>query len=44
MAIIRQRASLRVKKFYENAMCSHSTLSRESVLVILRRIRGEYKQ
>lgn len=41
MAIIRQRASLRVKKFYENALRSHSTLSRESVLIILRRIREE---
>ncbi len=41
MAIIRQRASLRVKKFYENAMRSHSTLSRESVLIILRKIRDE---
>ena len=41
MAIIRQRASLRVKKFYENALRSHRTLSREAVLTILRRIREE---
>lgn len=41
MAIIRQRASLRVKKFYENAMRSHCTLSREAVLTILRNIREE---
>ena len=41
MAIIRQRASLRVKKFYENALKCHSTLSREAVLAILRKIREE---
>ena len=41
MANIRQRASLRVKKFYENALCGHSTLSRKAVLSILRRIREE---
>ena len=41
MAIIRQRASLRVKKFYENALRRHGTLSRESVLIILGRIREE---
>ena len=41
MAIIRQRASLRVKKFYENALWCHSTLSREAVLAILRKIREE---
>ena len=41
MAIIRQRASLRVKKFYENALRSHTTLSREAVLTILRKIREE---
>jgi hypothetical protein len=38
---MRQRASLRVKKFYENALRSHSTLSREAVLLILRKIRAE---
>ena len=41
MAIIRQRASLRVKKFYENALRSHTALSREAVLAILRKIREE---
>ncbi len=41
MAIIRQRASLRVKKFYENALLYHNTLSREAVLIILRKIKTE---
>ncbi len=41
MAIIRQRASLRVKKFYENALLHHNTLSREAVLIILRKIKIE---
>lgn len=41
MAIIKQRASLRIKKFYENALNSHITLSREVVLTILKRIRNE---
>lgn len=41
MAIIKLRASLRIKKFYENALNSHITLSQETVLTILRRIRNE---
>ena len=41
MAIIRQRASLRVKRFYQNDMHSHSTLSRETVMDILRKVRAE---
>lgn len=41
MAIIKQRASLRIKKFYENALNNHITLSQETVLTILRRIRDE---
>ena len=41
MAIIEQRASLLIKKFYENALNSHITLSRETVITILRRTRDE---
>ena len=41
MAIIRHRASLRVKKFYENALLHHNTLSKEAVLIILRKIKNE---
>ena len=41
MAIIRQRASLRVKKFYENALRYHTTFSREAVLAIIGKIREE---
>ena len=41
MAIIKQRASLRVKRFYENSLHCHSTLSREAVLSSLRKIRSE---
>lgn len=41
MAIIRQRASSRIKRFYSNAMRSHITLSREAVLAIMRKMRAE---
>ncbi|MBR1513868.1 MAG: hypothetical protein IJ622_06215 [Bacteroidales bacterium] len=41
MAIIKQRASSRIKKFYANAMRSHTTLSREVVLSIMRKLRAE---
>ena len=41
MAIIRQRASSRIKRFYANAMRSHITLSREAVLSIMRKMRAE---
>ncbi|MBQ6956570.1 MAG: hypothetical protein IJP80_08150 [Bacteroidales bacterium] len=41
MAIIRQRASSRIKRFYSNAMRSHITLSREAVLAIMQKMRAE---
>ena len=41
MAIIRQRASSRIKRFYANAMRNHVTFSREAVLSIMRKLRAE---
>lgn len=41
MAIIRQRASSRIKRFYSNAMRCLVTLSREAVLAIMRKMRVE---
>ena len=41
MAIIRQQASSRIKRFYSNAMRSHVTLSRETVIAIMRKLRDE---
>lgn len=41
MAIIKMRASLRVKRFYINVLHFHSALSRDAVLIILKKIREE---
>ena len=41
MAIIRQRASSHIKRFYSNAMRSHIPLSREAVLALMQKMRAE---
>lgn len=43
MAIIKERASDRIKTFYNNAMRKHTSLSRDAVKAIMQAIRNEMK-
>lgn len=43
MAIIKERASNRIKTFYNNAMRKHTSLSRDAVKTTMQTIRNEMK-